>query len=223
MELWHGSRRVVRRPRLALCRPHNDYGAGFYCTPDRELAKEWACTPGSGGFANRYELDTAGLSMLDLESDEYTALDWLAVLVANRVFQPPTALAAEAIDYLKRHFLPDLAKYDLVSGYRADDSYFSFARAFVTNQISLRQLSEAMRLGGLGTQVMLRSERAFGAISYRGFEPAPEEEFYARRALRDSEARASYRSLCSSYDQEGLYMADILREGVGADDARLRI
>ena len=44
----------------------------------------------------------------------------------------------------------------MVIGYRADDSYFSFARAFVNNEISLEQLSYAMRLGKLGELVCIK-------------------------------------------------------------------
>ncbi|MBR2627880.1 MAG: DUF3990 domain-containing protein, partial [Peptococcaceae bacterium] len=38
-------------------------------------------------------------------------------------------------------------------GYRADDSYFSFANAFLNNTLSLRQLEKAMMLGKHGEQV----------------------------------------------------------------------
>ena len=61
---------------------------------------------------------------------------------------------AFGVDWLKEHFSVDLTGYDLVRGYRADDSYFSFARAFLSNTIPLSTLSEAMRLGNLGEQVV---------------------------------------------------------------------
>ena len=74
--------------------------------------------------------------------------------------------------YLQTYFLPDLDAYDLIRGYRADDSYFSFARAFVGNAISYRQLSEAMYLGELGEQIVLHSDTAFERILFERFEPA---------------------------------------------------
>ena len=112
--------------------------------------QEWACAGLDDGFANRYTLTTDGLLFLDLSQPPYTILNWLAMLVENRRFQPTTAVAAQGIEYLKQVFLPDASQADVIVGYRADDSYFSFARAFVNNAISIDQLAEAMRLGELG-------------------------------------------------------------------------
>lgn len=220
MELWHGSPVIVKHPRLELCRPNNDYGAGFYCTQEVTLAKEWACSSPEGGFANHYELDSAGLSMLELNSPEYTVLNWLAVLVANRTFQAPTPLATSALRHLAEHYLPDTSSFDLISGWRADDSYFSFARAFVSNQISVEQLSRAMRLGKLGIQIVVMSPRAFSRIHYLGHERADVAVYGHLREERDAEARSDYKRMAAEFDANGIYMADILR---GAGDALGRL
>lgn len=135
IELWHGSSHVIKHPEYGLVKPNNDYGRGFYCTRSVELAKEWACAGMDDGFANRYTLTTDGLLFLDLSQPPYTILNWLAMLVENRRFQPTTAVAAQGIEYLKQVFLPDASQADVIVGYRADDSYFSFARAFVNNAI----------------------------------------------------------------------------------------
>ena len=42
-----------------------------------------------------------------------------------------------------------------------DDSCFSYARAFVNNTITVEQLGRSVRLGNLGEQIMLKSERTF--------------------------------------------------------------
>ena len=34
MKLYHGSSSEIPHPALALGKPHNDYGRGFYCTED---------------------------------------------------------------------------------------------------------------------------------------------------------------------------------------------
>lgn len=136
IELWHGSSHVIKHPEYGLVKPNNDYGRGFYCTRSVELAKEWACAGLDDGFANRYTLATNGLTFLDLSQLPYTILNWLALLVENRRFQPTTTVAAQGIEYLKQVFLPDTSQSDVIVGYRADDSYFSFARAFVNNAIS---------------------------------------------------------------------------------------
>lgn len=43
MLLYHGSEKILEKPVYGFGRTDNDYGRGFYCTEDRELAKEWAC------------------------------------------------------------------------------------------------------------------------------------------------------------------------------------
>ena len=116
----------------------------------------------------------------------------------------------------------DLSGYDVIIGYRADDSYFSFARAFIGNEISLNQLSYAMRLGKLGEQIVLKSPAAFDAIRFISCEGVDNTEYYARRKTRDDEARAAYKAELENDDLNGLYMRDILREELTPDDPRLQ-
>ena len=222
IELWHGSSHVIKHPEYGMGKPNNDYGRGFYCTRSIELAKEWACVGLDDGFANRYTLTTDGLLFLDLSQPPYTILNWLAMLVENRRFQPTTAVAAQGIEYLKQVFLPDTSQADTIIGYRADDSYFSFARAFVNNAISLDQLAEAMRLGELGKQIVLTSPRAFAALRFQGCEIARASTYHVLRNERDVTAREAYRRKSAEADIDGLFMRDIIREKVTNDDPRLR-
>lgn len=89
---------------------------------------------------------------------------------------------------MKEHFLVDIDDYDAIIGYRADDSYFSFARAFANNEISLGQLNHAMRLGKLGEQFVLKSPKAFESIKFLSYKSADNTVYYARRKVRDDEA-----------------------------------
>ncbi|MGN1151305.1 MAG: DUF3990 domain-containing protein [Lachnospiraceae bacterium] len=220
--LYHGSSEIIQAPVYGKGKSYNDYGKGYYCTQHLELAKEWACTENTDGYANKYELDISGLSILNLSSDEYTILHWLALLMEYRKFRISTPVMKRGADWLKEHFLIDLTPYDMVVGYRADDSYFSFARAFVNNEISLTQLSYAMRLGKLGEQFVLKSPTAFEKIHFLSYEIADNTEYYAKRKARDDEARISFRRELEKDDLNGLYMRDIIREGVLPDDPRLR-
>ena len=70
--------------------------------------------------------------------------------------------------YIIQNFDVDLTGIDIIKGYRADDSYFSYAEDFVTNALSLNQLSRALYLGKLGTQIVLVSKKAFEKITYLG-------------------------------------------------------
>ena len=221
--IWHGSSEIIEKPMFGFGRENNDYGLGFYCTETLSLAKEWACQrPGQDGYANCYELDMTGLTTLDLSNENYTILNWLAVLVDNRNFRVSTAVSKQGRDYLLSHFLPDISKYDIIKGYRADDSYFSFARAFVNNQISIEQLSEAMKLGKLGEQIVLKSEKAFASIAFQKYEIADSAEYYIKRKKRNEGANKQFRIQQEVDDINGLYMRDIIREGIENHDPRLR-
>ena len=162
--IYHGSPEIIEKPQFGKGKTYNDYGIGFYCTEHIELAKEWACTEDVDGFVNKYEIDLSNLKVLNLSSDEYTILHWLAMLMKHRKVRLSTPVMKRGREWLIEHFLPDTKEYDVIIGYRADDSYFSFARAFVNNEISLNQLSYAMRLGKLGEQVVLKSKKAFEFI-----------------------------------------------------------
>lgn len=222
LTLYHGSPEIIEKPLFGKGKTYNDYGKGFYCTESEELAKEWACTEGVDGYANQYEIETSELAVLNLSSEEYTILHWLALLMTYRKIKLTTPVMRRGTEWLKEHFLIDIELYDVIVGYRADDSYFSFARAFVNNEISLKQLSYAMRLGKLGEQFVLKTGKAFEAIKYVGHQTADNTIYYARRKARDDEARVAFTAELEREDMDGLYMRDIIREGVTANDARLR-
>lgn len=220
--LYHGSPNIVENPAYGKGKRYNDYGRGFYCTEQLELAKEWACTEDIDGYANKYVIETEGLRILNLSSDEYTILHWLALLMAHRKLRLSTPVMRRGTAWLQEHFLVDVEAYDAIIGYRADDSYFSFARAFVNNEISLKQLSRAMKLGKLGEQFVLKTQKAFDAIRFESYEMADNKIYYARRKARDDEARATYLLGLETEDIDGIYMRDIIREEMKADDTRLQ-
>ena len=81
LTIYHGSSKIIERPDFGTGNPHNDYGLGFYCTESMELAKEWASSTETDGFANQYQLNLTGLSTLSLTSGDYHILNWLSVLL----------------------------------------------------------------------------------------------------------------------------------------------
>lgn len=220
--LYHGSSVIVEHPAFGKGKAYNDYGMGFYCTEHIELAKEWACSENIDGYANQYEVDMSDLSVLNLSSDEFTILNWLAILMLHRKARLSTPLAKRGKEYLIQNFLPEFENHDIIVGYRADDSYFSFARSFVSNEISLRQLGYAMKLGRLGEQFVLKSSKAFDAIKFIDYEIADNTVYYAKRKARDDEARAAYNKELEKEDLDGIFMRDIIREEIKPNDSRLR-
>ena len=222
--IYHGSQQIVESPEYGIGKIYNDYGQGFYCAENIELAKEWACPIKNDGYSNKYILHTEGLNVMHLTKGEYNILNWLAVLLENRKFDINNNVGAGAREYLLKHFLPDVSNVDVMIGYRADDSYFSFAEDFINNTISVRDLNVAMQLGTLGEQVVLLSPKAFEKIEFVEYEIADYREYYYKRALRDKNARMEYQKQKKDLLalREDLFVLDIIREEMNHDDPRLQ-
>ncbi len=220
--LYHGSPVIIEQPEFGKGKINNDYGRGFYCTEHIELAKEWSCSLNTDGYANKYELDAQNFRILNLSDNEYTILNWLAILIQNRKARLSTPIAKRGKEWLIEYFLPEYADCDVIVGYRADDSYFSFARSFLSNEISLSQLSRAMKLGKLGEQYVIKSKRAFEAITYIDSTLADNRIYYEKKVKRDEDARGAYYKELENDDLDGIFMRDIIREEMKPDDPRLR-
>ena len=221
--LYHGSSKIIEKPVFGIGNPNNDYGLGFYCTENIELAKEWACSTETDGYANKYELDLSDLSVLSLTSGDFNILNWLFVLLENRKFRIGGDIAKQAKEYIFDNFWVDYKSYDIIKGYRADDSYFSFANAFLNNTISISQLEKAMVLGKLGEQVVALSEKAFNSFSFVESSPAPKEIYLPKKLARDTAAREEFKKekKRGSILTEK-YVLDIIREEWKNDDDRLQ-
>ena len=160
------------------------------------------------------------MNILNLNSPDYTILNWIAVLVEHRLFSIKTPVARRAKRYLIDNFGINVNAYDLITGYRADDSYFDYAESFLNNGISVEQLARAMQLGKLGEQIVLKSKFAFSRIQFEGFDVAEKEEFYILRKARDDEANGLYLEMLEE-ENDGLYIQDIIRGGITNDDSRI--
>lgn len=221
--IYHGSEDIIKNPVFGYGNIHNDYGPGFYCTEDKQMAGEWACKRGNNGYINEYRLALEGLKVLNLLDKKYTVLNWMALLLANRTFRIAGQIGNTARSYIVENYLVDVAGYDIIKGYRADDSYFSFAQAFVENTLSLQALNKALYLGKLGEQIVLSSQQAYKNLKYLGAESARAEIYHPMFKLRDSMARKKFRQEVSSMlaVKNDLFVLDIMRMGLKNDDLRL--
>ncbi len=221
MIIFHGSDHIIEKPVYHGGIKSNDYGYGFYCTEHEEMSCEWSVRDGRNGYANRYDLDDRELTILNL--NEYPILTWLEILLENRVFTLSSPLAREASAYLKREFATDYESYDVIRGYRADDSYFSFAQDFLNGTISVAQLSRAMKLGGLGEQIVLKSKKAFESLSFLDAEEIDHAIWFPKRKARDDKARNDYHSVDKmNYIKGDIYITRIIDEEIKKDDKRLQ-
>jgi hypothetical protein len=221
-KIYHGSKNIIEKPIWGYGKTYNDYGLGFYCTYELDMAKEWGADVNHDGYANCYSIDCDGLTILDLNSEDYCTLHWLAVLLENREFDISSMLALEAKEYLLSNFKVDYENFDIIIGYRADDSYFSFAQDFINGTISYRQLGNAMHLGKLGQQFVLKSKKSFDRVVFERYEIASASEWYLKKMQRDKAARREYFDVERNIRQRGdIYITHILDEEVKADDPRL--
>ncbi len=211
MKVYHGSTKIINKPIYGYGKKYNDYGLGFYMTEDKEMAKEWSCEYNIDGFVNSYELDLEELNVLNLLDERYSILHWITILIEHRTLKIYTPIMKRAYDWLKRNYSISIEDYDVIIGYRADDSYFSFARAFLNNEISLEQLEKAMKLGNLGEQIVLKSPKAFSSLNYINFERVDSKKYYSLRSQRDFSARKEYFTMLEE-DSNGNYIKDLIKE-----------
>ena len=213
MIIMHGSEKIIEEPKYDLGKPTNDYGKGFYCTRSFDMACEWACKHNTNGFVNEYDLDIEKLKVLNLFDEKYNVLNWIALLLKNRTFIIDSQIAIDAKEFIIANYYIDLSDYDVVIGYRADDSYFSFAQSFINNSLSVDGLAKALKLGNLGEQVALISGNAFLHLKFNGAKIVNKNRYYSKYISRDIQAREQYKKMIKekSYIND-VYVMDLLRE-----------
>ena len=162
--LYHGSPNRVIVPKFGFGEDRHDYGRGFYLTENLELAKEWAvCRPDeTNGWVHKYELEMDGLNILDFQ--KYDVLSWLAELMKHRDAADSRRYKMLAQKFIEKYGI-DTCGYDVITGWRANASYFYIAKEFVRDNIDIEILEELLSLGGLGIQFCIKSERAFAQLS----------------------------------------------------------
>lgn len=219
MRLYHGSGKIIDLPVFGGGKLNNDYGQGFYCTEIIDMAREWAVDSDRRGYVNIYDFEIEALNVLNINDGYGDVLEWLAILLDNRRFSINSPIALEGRRYIMDNFLLEYKSYDVIKGYRADDSYFTFAQDFLNNTISLRQLSEAMKYGRLGEQVVLKSEKAFEYIKFYEYERVDNKLWYPRKEERDRLARKRYFDLDKNkYVKGDLYIMHILEKELKKND-----
>ncbi len=218
-KLYHGSEKIIEMPQFGYGKPNNDYGLGFYCTKEYDLAGEWAVSLDRDGYINEYTIDMKGLSILELNSSKYCVLDWLEILLENRRFDVQSDFGEEAMRFLRENYSTEYRSYDIIRGYRADDSYFSFAQDFLNNTISLGTLEKALRLGSLGEQTVLISKKAFDHVAFSEYYKVEAFKNYPAKESRDKEAREKYRRMREEPWKKGeIYLMQIIDRELKRDD-----
>lgn len=187
MKVFHGSDHAVNVPVYLGGKSDNDYGNGFYTTEYEDRARSWAALNGipEKSIVNVYELDINDLKILDL--NDHGILAWISEVVSNRgINQEAAGIVGER---LVRHYKIDTKSFDIIKGYRADDSYTQVIEAFLLNQLNIYEVERLFYKGSLGNQIFLKSEKAFRNIRWvESYEVGISEEdrqsdLYARREV----------------------------------------
>ena len=212
--IYHGSDHEIKNPQYGFGKTTNDYGLGFYCSSIKALAEEWASKIiDVKGIVNKYEIIDDGLKILDLTVPPYdNPLYWIAILLHYK--RLPAKLISQCfreIEYIEKNYYIDVSKYDVVIGYRADDNYFQFPQALLRSEILISSLEEVYKLGELGKQYVLISEKAFSKVKFiESFESHLDSVSYVRRK---EYADNSYKELLErDRYRSGKRMIDLVRE-----------
>lgn len=187
VKVFHGSDHVIMQPEYLGGKKDNDYGNGFYTTEYEDRARSWAALNGNPhkSIVNVYEIAMEAMDVLDL--NECGVLAWIAEVISNR----GTNQEAAAIigNRLVEMYKLDTDKFDVIKGYRADDSYTQVIEAFLMNQINIAEVERLFYKGSLGNQIFLKSQKAFDCIEWKGSyeveleEKDKEEDIRARREV----------------------------------------
>ena len=70
------------------------------------------------------------------------------------------------LEWLEKYYI-DVTQYDVVIGYRADDSYFRFPVRFISNDLAFEDLESIYLSGDLGTQYAFMSDKAIKSLSFK--------------------------------------------------------
>jgi len=205
MLFFYGADKIIENPIYNYGNPSNDYGVGLYLTPDKEKARLWATQYDNDGYINIYNVDLSGLKILKLDScSKEDVLIWINILIQHRFSYKERIKHKDRLEKLDKLYHVDLDNYDVIIGYRADDSYFNYSRDFIDDDLSFEILTEAMRLGKLGIQIMLKSQKAFNRIEF--VKASLEYSNFREEVLKE------YNRIKSGDNDNNTFIRDILRE-----------
>jgi len=206
--VYHGSDQIIEKPEYGKGHIYNDYGRGFYLTLNKDLAGEWAVLrTGFNGYINEYELDLAGLNILD--TSEITPENLMAILIKNRDIDFAEVFVDNRNLFIEKYYM-DISSYDVIRGIRANDRFYSYMRGFITGLITKEAVEKLFTLGDWGIQVCLISEKAFKNIKLVGYTEAASGIYYKDALERNQTAGDLYRKVDSKILREGKFITDLI-------------
>lgn len=201
--VYHGSLNAVCEPMFGGGKPYHDYGNGFYTTFDENLAREWAVSSSVGecGYCHSFSLSLRNLKPpLNIDSTE-DLLSWMAILMKHRPGTNSRRWDLVQKQYIKKYYI-DVDNYDIIIGYRANDSYLAIAKQFARGEIGVNILGKLLKLGNMGVQVCIKSEAAYNNLRRLNTSCVEYDEYYSRFIAKDTEARTRMQDLVNSGEND---------------------
>ena len=216
MKIYHGSKVLIEHPNVKGSNEVNDYGPSFYLTKDLEAAKSWACKNNSLGVVNEYEINSSAftrLKVLDLTNkSKYSVLNWMAILMHFRELDTSFIKKNQlTLNWLEKYYI-NVDEYDVIIGFRADDSYFRFPLRFISNDLSFEDLEEVFLSGYLGVQYAFMSERSIKLLSFKRVIECDDEYLGHYYSIVTKASKQFDELLNRERDPKKKYILDLMRE-----------
>lgn len=181
LSLYHGSNQVIKDPEFNYGSKDKDFGPGFYCTENLEMAKDYACRGDFMNFptrfVNQYSLNTKDLKMLEFKDDKDSILKWVALVLKKRKIIIPELWSFNK-NVIIKNFLPDISDVDLIKGYPCDNRYFFFIKDFTKGCHSFEFFRSRMKMVKYEKQIVLVSKKAFEKIKFIRFEKVQWKDYH---------------------------------------------
>jgi hypothetical protein len=162
MILYHGSNIEIEKIDLNKCRPHKDFGRGFYTTSLREqalaMAKRTVRIYGEGTpCVTEFYFDDVVLkdTRFNIKRFEKPNLEWAKFVVNNRNhnFKDFTSFECNTD-----------GKYDIVTGHVANDDITALMNVYLAGILSDEALIKELMFRELSEQVSFHTERATACL-----------------------------------------------------------
>lgn len=154
MKLYHGSNKIIDKPKHNGSREKTDFGKGFYLTPNENQARRWSIK-GTENIVNSYELNLEELQVYEFKLD----LEWLLFIIYNRkIGDFDFNILEEQFSFLKEK--------DLLIGPTADDRMFNTLEEFFDGDISLEKTLNILNCMDLSKQYLIKSQLGVERLTY---------------------------------------------------------
>ncbi len=158
-------------------------------------------------------------NILDLTSKDYHILNWLALVLKNKHVDERNKSITKLKEYIIDEFSPDLKKVDIICAQRADNSYFTVIRRFLSSDISLHKFSELVYKNNLCIQLVFISEKSISALDFKYAQNVDFNSYYRKIVDKDLELQ---NRLNTKDDNDYIFINDIYSDRWRNNDERLQ-